>query len=119
MVAMTMSPRAMSALQRQARRRRCPICRRRGRQFETGQFLAQQDHSARAAAPARWLSIVTTTTRIGVGSAAVMRFGIVQRLDCYRRKSVGMREHLGVAARLAANEERNFFQFGLGLAFPR
>ena len=36
---------------------------------------------ARAAAPARWLSIVTMTTRIGVASAAEMRFGIVQGLD--------------------------------------
>src|SRR5262245_60932604 len=73
---------------------------------------------ARAAAPARWLSIVTITTRMGVVSAAEVRFGIVQCLDCDDRETAGLCERLGVAAGHAAHEERNFLEFGFGVGRP-
>src|SRR3569833_975776 len=73
---------------------------------------------AREAADARWLSIVTMTTRMGVLSAAEMRFGIVQRLYGDQCNVPLLRETLSVAARLAAHEEWNFVQFLLGVLCP-
>src|ERR1700754_1586724 len=65
---------------------------------------------ARDAADARWLSIVTMTTRMGVLSAAEMRFGIVQGLECDQADIALLGETLRVAARLAAHEEGNLVQ---------
>ena len=47
-----------------------------------------------------------------------MRFGIVQRLDGDQSDAAFLCEALGVAARLAANEERDLLQFLLGLGSP-
>src|ERR1700755_1708741 len=68
---------------------------------------------ARDAADARWLSIVTMTTRMGVLSAAEMRFGIVQGLECDQCKASLPGETFGIAARLAAHEEGNLVEFQL------
>ena len=81
-----MSPWAMSARQRSSAARSWPqsaaacSAERRGPAAR-----ARSVARARSTAPARWLSIVTITTRNGVASAAEMRFGIVQGLDGDRR----------------------------------
>ena len=73
-----------------------PIRRRRARPSCKPGMSRPQPTRPRAAAPDRWLSIVTTTTRIGVGSAAEMSFGIVQRLhrDGRRARSLAKRSVL-------------------------
>src|SRR5215475_8609502 len=79
---------------------------------------ACSDARARDAAEARWLSMVTMTTRMGVLSAAEMRFGIVEGLDRDQVDVVVLRKALRVAARLGANEEGNLVQLTLRLGRP-
>src|SRR6478609_8062123 len=62
--------------------------------------------------------MVTMTTLIGVVSAGVVRFGIVKCLDGYGGHAVFIGEALGVAARLAANEEWNFAKLFLRVRRP-
>ena len=113
-VAMTMSPRAMSARQRSSAAASSPhsaaACTRRRR---PGHRARQACGRRASAALARWLSIVTITTRIAdaawrrPASAAEVRFGIVERLDGDGGDAALAGEALGVAACLAAHEERD------------
>src|SRR5215469_8580745 len=118
MVATTMSPRAISS-------RQCSSAA--GLQLHSSAaWIARSSpgnsaHSvarAREAADARWLSIVTMTTRMGVLSAAEMRFGIVQGLESDQGEVTLLREPLGVAASLAAHEEWNLVKLLLRLRRP-
>ena len=63
--------------------------------------------------------MVTMTTLIGVASAGVVRFGIVQCLDGYGGHAVFVGEAFGVAASLAANEEWNLAQLLSPRPLPR
>src|ERR1700753_786135 len=118
MVATTMSPRAISS-------RQCSSAA--GLQLHSSAAWiarsspgnsARKVARAREAADARWLSIVTMTTRMGVLSAAEMRFGIVQGLECNQGQAPLLSETFGVAARLAAHEEGNLVKLLLCLARP-
>src|SRR6202012_5417286 len=118
MVATTMSPRAMSS-------RQCSSAA--GLQLHSSAAWiararpgnsAHNAARARDAADARWLSIVTMTTRMGVLSAAEMRFGIVQGLECDQGEVSLLGETFGVAAGLAANKKWNLVQFLLRFARP-
>ena len=83
MVAMTMSPRAMSARQRASAAASPPhssaACTD---ESQARQIARAAACGARAAAPDRWLSIVTIDdAHAASASAAEVRFGIVERLD--------------------------------------
>src|ERR1700761_8299559 len=115
MVATTMSPRAISS-------RQCSSAV--GLQLHSSAaWIARSSPGnsahrvarARDAADARWLSIVTMTTRMGVLSAAEMRFGIVQGLEGDQRQVSLQGETFSIAARLAPHEEWNFVQLLLRL----
>src|ERR1700761_1238815 len=118
MVATTMSPRAMSS-------RQCSSAA--GLQLHSSAaWIARSSPGssacrvarAREAADAKWLSIVTMTTRMGVLSAAEMRFGIVQGLECDQGKVALLGEPFGIAARLAADEKWNLVELVLRFARP-
>src|ERR1700759_4419738 len=107
MVATMMSPRAMSS-------RQCSSAA--GLQLHSSAAWmarsspgnsARRAARARDAADARWLSIVTMTTRMGVRSAAEMRFGIVEGLEYDQAEIPLAGETLGIAACLAAHEKRD------------
>src|SRR3954452_620112 len=118
MVATTMCPWEMSARQRSSavpsRPQSAAACRQRSRPGSSRASVAR----ARSTAPARWLSIVTITTRNGVASAGEVRFGIVERLDGDGREALRQGEALGVVAGLAADKERDLQQLGLRLRRP-
>src|ERR1700761_9472007 len=118
MVAITMSPRAIAALQRISAASSVPHSSAAWTDNSSPGKSRRNSFCARAAASDRWLSMVTTTTRTGVASAGEVRFGIVKRLDGYGDNAVFIGEAFGVAARLAANEERNFVQLFFRVGGP-
>ena len=63
--------------------------------------------------------MVTTTTRIGICSAAEMGFGIVQGFHCDGVQRLLAGKLLGVAAGFAAHEERDLAKLLLGVGGPR
>ena len=73
---------------------------------------------ARSTAPDRCRSSVTMATLTGVGSAAEMGFGIVQRFKFDGCHTALGGITLGVAACLAADEKGNLAQFVLGFDGP-
>ena len=81
-------------------------------------MLRDKLRCARWAALARWLSMVTSTTRMEAASppatetpsTAEVRFCIVQSLDGDDRNPLLLRISFGVAAGLAAHKEGDFFE---------
>src|ERR1700761_7803571 len=118
MVAITMSPPAIAAVQRAKAASSVPHSSAAWTDNSSPGKSRRSNFCARAAAPDRWLSMVTTTIRTGIASAGEVRFGIVKRLDGYGGDAIFSGEALGVAARLAANEEWNFVQLFFGIVRP-
>src|SRR5690349_16920483 len=80
--------------------------------------------SARSTAPRKWLSSVTIATRTGARAdrwalAGIVRLGIVEGGEIDLAAGLFDGEQFGVAARLAAHEERDLLQLALGLGGPR
>ena len=107
MVTRMMSPCSMSSRQRSSAPGSWPhsaaVCRHKVRPGRSRRRVM----AARSTAPARWLSSVMTTMRTAHVSAGVVRFGIVEGLDGDQRHTLHFGKALGVAARLAADEERD------------
>ena len=81
--------------------------------------LERKGYVARSTAPARCLSRVTIATRTGTGALpAIMRLGVVEGRKLDRREPALGGKGLGVPTRLAAHEEGDLAQFGLGLGSP-
>ena len=92
-------------------------------------IVSRRRASARAPALTMCESIVTNTTLIGVfvtgatvalaGLAGKMRFSVIQRLQGNHVNGMVCGVALGVAPRLASNEEGNLCQFAFGHRVPR
>src|SRR5262245_9903314 len=115
---MIMSPRAMSARQRCNAPSSSPNSEAACRPIESPGMSRCNAVSARRAALARCVSSVTMTTRTGAVSAAEMGFGIVKRLHTDHPEAKLARIAFGVAACLAAHEERHLLQLGFGVGGP-
>ena len=124
MEAITMSPCAMSALQR-ARAAASSSHSAAACTLKTRPGMLRTSRCwARSAALARWLSIVTNTTRMATAgaarrpSAAEMSFCIVQGVHGNERNAAFAGVGFGVPAGFATHEERDFFELALGLWTP-
>ena len=108
----------VAATHRRAPRVRAPFVGGVHHEIEAGQLAAAAMTRARATAPDRWLSIVTMTTRIGVGSAAEMRFGIVQGLDGDRSLRHAHRRNRSVLRRALPRTKNGILRSSLSASTP-
>eukprot|EP01136_Pigoraptor_vietnamica_P016177 Opistho-1_new@59960 len=122
MVAITMSARAMSSVQRLSAAPSSPHSAAACTDSDRPGTVLARLRCARSAALARWLSMVTSTTFMPGDStwlsAAEMGFGIVKGLQGDDGQAFVPGIEFGVAAGLAANEKRDLAQFLFGLDAP-